>query len=111
MSFSVQAVYENPGSDCVKQSQKFLPHGSAFIMNLNTVTRMLTKNMVYFRGRNLSFTLGQSTQFCDKADYMAIPPFRSADSVPLVLQLQVTIQYHAIFLLSYFIHYIQQADN
>lgn len=72
---------------------------------------MLTKNMVYFRGRNLSFTLGQSTQFCDKADYMAIPPFRSADSVPLVLQLQVTIQYHAIFLLSYFIHYIQQADN
>lgn len=63
--------------------------------------------MVYFSGRNLSFTLGQSTQFCDKADCMAIPPFRRADSVPLVLQLQVTIQCHTIFLLRYCIHYIQ----
>lgn len=44
-------------------------------------SHVATKNMVDFRGRNLSFAQGQSTQFCDKTDYK--PPFWSADSLPL----------------------------
>lgn len=32
--------------------------------------------MVQFRGLSSSFTLGQSTQFYDKADYMLIPSLR-----------------------------------
>lgn len=46
--------------------------------------------MVDFRGHNLSLTLGQSTQLCDKTDYTATPPFWSADSVSLLLGKGVT---------------------
>lgn len=55
-------------------------------MNLNMATHRLAKNMVCFRGHNISFALGQSTQFCDKADYKARALFRSAELVLLLFK-------------------------